>query len=134
MRLGDLRRRRGGGARTSRFAVAPHASALRARWSHRPAGRTATSPCARRAAFPPNRHFFAPIKDLERDRRAVEHAIAATADGLAVRLRADAYAYFVHVAVPDERARFSDNFVELEPGEERTVAVRGADDLTVRTR
>ena len=47
---------------------------------------------------------------------------------------ADTYAYFVHLSCPDEDAWFEDNYLELAPGEERTVAVRGADDLTVRTR
>jgi hypothetical protein len=41
--------------------------------------------------------------------------------------------------VPDDRARFSDNFVELEPGEERTIALTSpaqlrAQDVTVRAR
>ena len=84
----------------------------------------------RGATFPPNRHFFAAIKDLRREAGRVEHSFE---DG-AVRLRADTYAYFVHLSCPDEDAWFEDNYLELAPGEERTVAVRGADDLTVRTR
>ena len=55
-----------------------------------------------------------------------------------MHLRADAYAYFVHLAHPDERVRFSDNYLELEPGEERTVELSGADvrpdDVSVRAR
>ena len=68
-------------------------------------------------AFPPNRHFFAAIKDLVREPAHVE----ATFEDSRVHLRADAYAYFVHLAHPDERIRFSDNYLELMPGEERTV-------------
>ena len=57
-----------------------------------------------------------------------------------MHLRADAYAYFVHLAHPDERVRFSDNYLELEPGEERTVVLRHAhaaprpQDVSVRAR
>jgi beta-mannosidase len=122
--------------------VAPHASACVRRWA---AGELAGGPDrylavrSARGAFPANRHFFAAIKDLEREPPVVEHAVAPTADGLAVRLRAAAYAYFVHVAVPDERVCFSDNFVELEPGEERTLTLTSpvplrAQDVTVRVR
>jgi hypothetical protein len=34
-----------------------------------------------------------------------------------------AYAYFVHLEVPDEATRFSDNYFDLEPGQERTISV-----------
>ena len=33
------------------------------------------------------------------------------------------YAYFVHLEVPDEFTGFSDNYFDLEPGEERTIIV-----------
>jgi beta-mannosidase len=85
----------------------------------------------RGSAFPPNRTFFTPIKDLEREPAHVEH----TLDGHRVHLRADAYAYFVHLSHPDERVRFSDNYLELAPGEERTVVLSEAtDDVSVRSR
>jgi beta-mannosidase len=74
------------------------------------------------AAFPVNRRFFAAIKDLRRPAPNLEHSVEAIGGGrVVVRLRADAYAYFVHVAAPDERTRYSDNYIELEPGEERTI-------------
>jgi beta-mannosidase len=93
-------------------------------------------------AFPANRHFFVAIKDLEREPGRVEHAVEALDERtLAVRLRAvDGYAYFVHMAVPDGAARFSDNYLELEPGEERVVTVSVADgelrpgEVSVRSR
>jgi beta-mannosidase len=116
------------------FEVVPHASACVARWDALEGGPDrylhVASPSGR---FPANRCFFAAIKDLERPRAHVEHAV----NGGSVRLRADAYAYFVHVAVTDERVRFSDNYVELEPGEERTIALSGpvaAQDVSVRWR
>jgi beta-mannosidase len=74
--------------------------------------------------FPSNRHFFAAIKDLRRD--SVEPAVDITQTGeheLQVRLEAPAYAYFVHLEVPDEATRFSDNYFDLEPGQERTISV-----------
>jgi len=74
--------------------------------------------------FPSNRHFFAAIKDLRRD--PVEPDIDISPAGeheLRVSLRASAYAYFVHLEVPDEATRFSDNYLDLEPGQERTISV-----------
>jgi beta-mannosidase len=75
--------------------------------------------------YPPNRHFFAAIKDL---RRAPARPEASVTPGegreLRVHLRALEYAYFVHVITPDETARFSDNYFDLEPGESRTIVVR----------
>lgn len=91
--------------------------------------------------FPGNRHFFAAIKDLAREPAQLEHTIETVGEReLRVRLRSDAYAYFVHLAMPDERVRFSDNYLELEPGEERIVTITHpeaalrAEDLTVRGR
>jgi beta-mannosidase len=75
-------------------------------------------------SFPSNRHFFAAIKDLRRD--PVEPDVDITQTGeheLQVRLEAPAYAYFVHLEVPDEATRFSDNYFDLKPGEERTISV-----------
>jgi beta-mannosidase len=91
-------------------------------------------------AFPANRHFFAAIKDLDRPPASLAHEVRMEGREAHVRLRADTYAYLVHVAVPDERVRFSDNYVELEPGEERTVVLTSPDgalrpdDVSVRAR
>jgi beta-mannosidase len=74
--------------------------------------------------FPPNRHFFAAIKDLERAPVRPEAVVTPGAVGeLRVELRAPEYAYFVHLSVPDEAAHLSDNYFDLEPGERRTVVV-----------
>jgi beta-mannosidase len=76
---------------------------------------------------PSNRHFFAAIKDLRRTPARPEVRI--TRGGkheLRVHLRASVYAYFVHLSVPDETARFSDNYFDLEPGEKRTIIVSSA--------
>jgi beta-mannosidase len=92
-------------------------------------------------AFPANRHFFAAIKDLQREPVAPEVAITPVDEHtLSVELRAAAFAYFVHLIVPHEATRFSDNYFDLEPGESRTITVTNpqialtADLLTVRAR
>jgi beta-mannosidase len=74
--------------------------------------------------FPSNRHFFAAIKDLSRDPVEPEVDISTAGEyELRVSLRASAYAYFVHLEVPDEATRFSDNYFDLGPGQERTISV-----------
>jgi beta-mannosidase len=125
------------------FEVDAHTSRCVHRWD---AGALPGAPdrylSVRSATSPPNRHFFAAIKDLEREPARLEHVFEAVNGGrdLAVRLRADAYAYFVHLAHPDERVRFSDNYLELEPGEERTVVLTHPEtaprpqDVSVRAR
>lgn len=44
-------------------------------------------------------------------------------EGSSVRLEAPAYAYFVHLDIPAEATRFSDNYLDFEPGRERTISV-----------
>jgi beta-mannosidase len=74
--------------------------------------------------FPKNRHFFAAMKDLQRTPPEPDMSIIpAGRHELRVRLKAPVYAYFVHLEVPDEATSFSDNYFDLEPGEERTVIV-----------
>jgi beta-mannosidase len=110
--------------------VPAHTSARVARWEDMEGGPDRYL-VVRGGSFPANRHFFAAIKDLARERPRVEHDVR----GREVRLRADAYAYFVQVAVADETIRFSDNFVELEPGEERTITLSAPiEDLAIRSR
>jgi beta-mannosidase len=46
-----------------------------------------------------------------------------------VTLQAPSYAYFVHLEAPSVSARFSDNYFDLEAGEERSVTV--ADDAAL---
>jgi beta-mannosidase len=77
-----------------------------------------------RGLFPPNRTFFAAVKDLQRAPVRPEAAVTPVAEHeLRIHLRAPQYAYFVHLSVPDEAAHFSDNYFDLEPGECRTVVV-----------
>jgi len=74
--------------------------------------------------FPANRHFFAPIKALQRSPAQPEVTI--TPDGeheLHVHLHATGYTYFLHLSVPDERTHFTDNFFDLEAGESLTISI-----------
>jgi len=125
------------------FAVDAHSSRCVHRWAP---GALPGAPdrylSVRTGTSPPNRHFFAAIKDLEREPPRLEHVFEAVEGGreLSVRLRAETYAYFVHLAHPDERVRFSDNYLELAPGEERTVVLTHPEtaprpqDVSVRAR
>ena len=90
--------------------------------------------------FPENCHFFAPIKDLVRDRNA-RPSVEIEQRGpneLAVRLKAESYLYFVHLLVPFEETRFSDNYFDLRAGQECTITVTNVarplspDDVAVR--
>ena len=77
--------------------------------------------------FPKNRHFFAAIKDLHRVPAEPEVRIDPVGDDeLRATLRAPGYAYFVHLEVPDEATRFSDNFFDIEAGEERAISITNA--------
>jgi beta-mannosidase len=93
-------------------------------------GRVAAGPdrylAVRSAAdrFPANRHFLAAIKDLERPVVAPEVTISSHGEHeLRVDLHAPAYVYYLHLVVPDEHTRFSDNYFDLSAGERRTIVV-----------
>jgi beta-mannosidase len=91
------------------------------------------SVCSSSGTFPTNRHFFVPVKDLQRESVLPEMAITTVdAHTLRVDLRAAAgYAYFVHLVVPHEATLFSDNYFDLEAGERRTITITNpAIDLT----
>jgi beta-mannosidase len=78
------------------------------------------------AAFEPNRHFFAAIKDLVRQPGVPEMTVEpAGAHELTVRLRApaDRYVYFAHLTISSGSTHFSDNYFDLEPAETREVRV-----------
>jgi beta-mannosidase len=77
-------------------------------------------------AFPGNRHFFVDIKDLHRRRIAPDMTITVDSPHrLRVLLRAPAsgYVYFAHLTGTSESTRYSDNYVDLEPGETRELVV-----------
>jgi beta-mannosidase len=110
-----------------RVRVAANSSRPIRRWERSQVGGGADrylSVRSTRSLVPPNRIFFAAVKDLQRVPVKPEAAVTpGTHYELRVRLQAPGYAYFVHLAVPDEATRFSDNYFDLEPGESRTVVV-----------
>ncbi len=79
-----------------------------------------------KTAFPTNRIFFAPIKDLDRSTGpgpavAIERLAA---DTLRVRLTAPRYLFFVHLLAPQGWIDFSDNYFDMRAGETRVIEVR----------
>ncbi len=76
-----------------------------------------------RGLFPDNRHFFVPIKDLKRPAAKLRVEKTAVDGGVEVRVASDVYAYFVKLTVAVESIRFSDNYFDLFPGQEKVVRV-----------
>jgi len=78
--------------------------------------------------FPDNREFRVEVKDLIRPRPSL--TVGMTQDEetgrITVRIRSDVYAYFVKLVVPIEGTRFSDNYFDIFPGEERVVEIWNA--------
>jgi beta-mannosidase len=78
------------------------------------------------SAFPANRYFFGELKDLVRRPTAPHMDVTRVSDHeLRVQLRAPdtSYVYFANLTSPHESVRFSDNYVDLEPGETRQIMV-----------
>lgn len=108
------------------FSVAANSSACITRWSaeQMPGGPDRYVSVRKDALFPPNRHFFAPIKDLQRIPVELMVEIDAVSDHeLVVSISAPAYAGFVHLSVAHEATRYSDNYFDLFPGEMRAITV-----------
>src|SRR5262249_43826458 len=85
---------------------------------------------AARGSFPWNRQFFAALKDCERrptapsvsTRMVDRHTLRAV-----LSAPADCYVYFAHLTSPHETTRFSDNYLDLEPGTRRELTVYDAE-------
>ena len=74
--------------------------------------------------FPDNRHFFVEVKDLKLPKPNLTVKITEGSDGkYEVRVATDTYAYFVKLVVPVEGTKFSDNYFDLFPGQERVIEV-----------
>jgi len=79
---------------------------------------------SRSGLFPDNRHFFVEVKDLVRPKPDLKAEIVGRGDGkYEVRVATDVYAYFVKLAVSIEGTKFSDNYFDLFPGQERAIEV-----------
>lgn len=79
------------------------------------------------ARFPDNREFRVEVKDLVRPRPALSVGLIQNEPArLTVYVSSNVYAYFVKLVVPIEGTRFSDNYFDLFPGEERVITVWNA--------
>jgi beta-mannosidase len=77
--------------------------------------------------FPDNRHFFVAFKDLDREPAEPVVEMRQSGEGeVAVTLTAppDGYCWFVHLERPQPTTWYSDNYVDLAPGESKTITVR----------
>lgn len=113
--------------------VAANGSAPVARWDTALLGATSAHYLAVRSPgdrFPGNRHFFAAFKDLPPPTTPPTMTVSAGEDGqlcVLVSASAESYAFFVSLAVPQQTARFSDNYFDLAPGEQRIVTIEARD-------
>jgi beta-mannosidase len=79
---------------------------------------------SRTGAFPPNRLYFAEIKDLEFGSSGLDIQASTTEAGeVSVTITAQGHAYLVHILSPVPGVRFSDNYFDLRDGETVTIVV-----------
>jgi beta-mannosidase len=115
--------------RTREVVVPPGASMAVWGWSSpelAPAADRYLAVRSARDAFPPNRHFFAAIKDLRRRPTAPDMVVERLGPHelrVVLRAPADGYVYFGHLASASESTRYSDNYIDLEPTEARALTV-----------
>ena len=113
-------------------AIAANSSQPIAAWDANKLGQQTTHYLAVQSAddrFPANRHFFAALKDLQRNAAEPEMRITQSGSGaLTVQLAAQAAAYdvLVHLTTPHEGTHYSDNYFDLAPGERRSITLTNA--------
>jgi|GEM_PF-3910409 len=79
------------------------------------------------SSFPANRHFFAAIKDLQRQAVAPRVKVSTVnAHELRVHVEAPAYVYFFHLLTGDANTTFSDNYFDLAMGESADIVVKNS--------
>ncbi len=76
-----------------------------------------------RHALPDNRYFFVEIKDLLLPQANLAVEATSPEKHIEVRIKTDAYAYFVKVEVLIQGARFSDYYFDLLPQQDRVIQV-----------
>jgi beta-mannosidase len=117
------------GESTHDVNVTPNSSGCVARMAVEPRADAYVSVRAANGSFAPNRHFFAMVKDLVREPAAPTMQVTPVdAHELSVTLHAPdtQYVYFAHLVSTSESTRFSDNYVDLVPGETRELRVRAS--------
>lgn len=68
-------------------------------------------------------HYFLPVKDLNLPETDIKYTIRTTDGQCRLTLRSPRLAKDVFIQIPIQGARFSDNFFDLLPGEEKTVVI-----------
>lgn len=81
--------------------------------------------------FPKNRFFFTAIKDLQRKPGPISTTIQQENDQVYINCKAKDYAFFVHIAITTPEYDLTDNYFDLEAGEERTLVVTGFQSIEV---
>ncbi|MEJ2556078.1 MAG: glycoside hydrolase family 2 protein [Anaerolineae bacterium] len=82
--------------------------------------------------FPDNRYFLVELKDLDRARpEELQIEWQQDGDALIATVSADRHAYFVSLFIPQEGVRYSDNWIDLFPGQSRQMRVWHKDGLTL---
>ncbi len=78
--------------------------------------------------FPDNREFRVEVKDLVRPQPSLAVGMIQDEETgrITVRIGSDVFAYFVKLIVPIEGTRFSDNYFDIFPGEERLIEIWNA--------
>lgn len=84
-------------------------------------GETVLTAAASANAVARARHLLAPLPQLQRARPVIEHEMHLDGDVLEVTLRSDSFALMVHVVSLDVPLWFDDNYLDLIPGESRTI-------------
>lgn len=90
--------------------------------------------------FADNRFLMAPVKELKLDERAAPKiSTSRVGDHEAeMRISADAYLLFVGLDAKDPATRFSDNYIDVRPGQDRIIRISNLEnpvsvaDITVR--
>ena len=67
-------------------------------------------------------YFFAPFKELKFSKPTITSDVVRTRTGFSIKISSDKFAKAVYLAVPEHDGFFSDNYFNLAPGREMTVA------------
>jgi beta-mannosidase len=71
-----------------------------------------------------NLYFFTPMKDVELPQPEIKTNIEAAGDGYRVTLQSSQLARDVYISFADLDAKFSDNYIDLLPGETAQIDVK----------
>lgn len=92
---------------------------------------------SRSEAILANRHFAAPLRDLQRSAMTPRFTVTSDDSQTAVTVTATELALVTHLDVPGGLIRWSDDYFDLAPGEQRTITTSDrldVEQLTIRCR